>query len=294
MKIGVVLLNYGSMVTYDSLRRSAVLAEKLSYDSIWTTDHILVPQQNVDPYGTIYEPLMTLAMLGEATSRVQLGTSVIVLPMRNPVVAGKQAATLDAATNGRVILGVGVGWNEQEYKNLGADFNNRGKRLDEDIELLRSLWAKEQVTFQGKYTQIADGYSSPLPPQKTIPIWIGGNGEPSIRRAARLGDGWHPNGAPPEEIAQGARRIREMGTTRPITISARFSIDLRPDTPPTFQYRGNLRYRITGTLDAIRARVREYRQAGVEHMVLLFPLEDISLGLEQMEQFARDVMPEFK
>jgi probable F420-dependent oxidoreductase len=294
VKFGVCLLNFGNGVTFDSIRQSAVLAEKLSYDSIWTTDHVLVPRENIDPYGTIYESLVTLAMLGDATSRVQLGTSILVLPMRDPVLVAKQAATIDAATKGRMILGVGTGWNEVEYKSLSANFKNRGKRLDEAIQLLRMLWANEQVSFQGKYTQIADGYSSPLPVRKSIPIWIGGNGEPSWRRAAKFGDGWHATGPSPDQMAEGVRRIKELGPARPLTISVRLSIDFNPNTPPTYQYRGNQRYRLTGAPDAIRARLNEYRQAGVEHAVLLFPFEDISVGLEQVERFARELMPEFK
>lgn len=294
MKFGVCLLNFGNTVNFDSMRQSAVLAEKLGYDSIWVTDHVLVPRENINPYGTIYEPLVTLAMLGAVTSRVQLGTSILVLPMRNPVLAAKQVATLDAATKGRMILGVGVGWNEQEYQNLSANFKNRGRRLDEDIQLLRTLWANEQVSFQGKFTQIADGYSSPLPVRKSIPIWVGGNEEPSWRRAAKFGDGWHSTGPSPDQVAEGVRRIRAFGPVRPVTISVRLSIDFNPNTPPTYQYRGNQRYRLTGAPDAIRARLNEYRQAGVEHAILLFPFEEISVGLEQVERFARELMPEFK
>ena len=294
MKFGVCLLNFGTGVNFDSMRQSAVLAEELGYDSIWVTDHVLVPRENINPYGTIYEPLVTLAMLGAVTSRVQLGTSILVLPMRNPVITAKQAATIDNATNGRMILGVAVGWNEPEFKNLSADFKNRGKRLDEDIQLLRTLWANEQVNFQGKYTQIADGYSSPLPVRQRIPIWIGGNEEPSWRRAAKLGDGWHSTGPSPDQVAEGVRRIWEFGPARPVTISVRLSIDFNPNTPPTYQYRGNQRYRLTGTPDVIRARLHEYRQAGLEHAILLFPFEDLSVGLEQMDKFARDLMPEFK
>ena len=234
------------------------------------------------------------AMLAAITQRVRLGTSVIVLPMRNPVLFAKQIASIDAASGGRMIVGVGVGWNQVEYKNLNANFKNRGKRLDEAIQLLRTLWANEQVSFQGKYTQIADGFSSPLPVRKSIPIWIGGNGEPSWRRAAKFGDGWHATGPSPDQVAEGVRRIKELGPARPLTISVRLSIDFNPNTPPTYQYRGNQRYRLTGAPDAIRARLNEYWQAGVEHAILLFPFEEISVGLEQVGRFARELMPEFK
>jgi probable F420-dependent oxidoreductase len=293
VKFGVGLTNYGPHANFDDLKQMALAAERLGYDSIWTTDHILVPRENKDPYGTILESLTVLAMVASLTTRVKLGTSVLVLPMRNPVIAAKQIATIDAASKGRVILGVAVGWNEPEYENLGADFKTRGKRLDEEIRLLRTLWSNEHVSFQGKYMRITDGVFSPPPAQGgQLPIWIGGNGEPSFRRAAELGDGWQSTGASPEQVAQGAERIRELGSVRPITISARLSIDFSPNVSPTYQYRGNQRYRLTGGRDAIRARLREYAKAGAEHIALFFPA-DTTLGLSQMEQFARELLPEF-
>src|SRR5512132_2757367 len=118
MKFGVVLPNYGRTASFDAIRRTAVAAEELGYDSVWTTDHILVPKENNDPYGTMYEAIVTLALVTETAPRLSLGTSVLVLPMRDPVLMAKQIATIDVATNGRMIVGVGVGWNEQEYKHL--------------------------------------------------------------------------------------------------------------------------------------------------------------------------------
>ncbi|MBI4788513.1 MAG: TIGR03619 family F420-dependent LLM class oxidoreductase [Chloroflexi bacterium] len=293
MKFGIILPNYDRAASWDALRRAAILADELGYESIWTTDHLLVPKENINPYGPMYEALVTLALLAPLAPRVQLGTSILVLPMRNPVLAAKQAVTIDAATNGRMILGVGVGWNEKEYGNLSANFKNRGKRLDEHIQLLRALWSNHEVSFQGKYTQIADGYSAPLAVRGSIPIWIGGNDEPSWRRAAKFGDGWHSTGASPDQMAQGAQRIQELRPARPITISARLSIDFDPNTAPTFQYRGKTRYRLAGPPDAIRARAREYAQAGVQHLALTFPWEKgLDAALAQMQQFARELMPE--
>ena len=198
MRFGIGLPNYGRGKTWDDIRRVARLAEELGYESVWTTDHVVVPQENSEPYGNIFESLMTLALVASITQRVKLGTSILVLPQRNPVLAAKQVATLDAATNGRVILGVGVGWNEVEYKNLGANFKNRGKRLDEAIVLLRTLWSNENASFQGTYTTLEQAVFAPLPARKSIPIWIGGNDEPAFVRAAKLGDGWHSTGASPE------------------------------------------------------------------------------------------------
>lgn len=290
MNYGIILPNFGRGITFDAVRQAALAAERLGYASVWTTDHVLVPRQNIDPYGNIFESLTTLALVAGFTQRVKLGTSVLVLPMRNAVLAAKQIATIDAATDGRMMVGVGVGWNEPEYRHLNANFKNRGKRLDEQIQVLRTLWSREDATFHGKYTSFDQAVFAPLPAQKGgIPIWIGGNGEPSFRRAAALGDGWHSTGASPEQVATGAKRIRELAPARRVLISARLSIDLNPNAPSTYQYRGQPRYRLAGTTETIRARLGEYAQAGLEYAVLQFPWDDVSLGLAQMEQFVREI-----
>ncbi len=293
MKFGIGLPNFGKNKTWEDVRRVALAAEELGYDSVWTTDHVIVPQRDSEPYGNIFEALTTLALVAAMTRRVKLGTSVLVLPQRNPVLAAKQIATIDAASGGRMILGVGVGWNEIEYGNLDANFKNRGKRLDEAITLLRTLWANEDATFHGKYTQLDHAVFAPLPAQRDrLPVWIGGNEAPSWERAAKLGDGWHSTGALPAQIAAGVQRINELNTAdRKITISARLNIDLNPATPPMYEYHGKPRRRVAGTDDEVRATLREYAQAGLEYAVLVFPMKDPATMLAQMERFAREVSP---
>jgi len=301
MKFGVGLENYGRNITFDAIRRVALAAEELGYESVWTTDHIIVPREDAEPYGRIFECIVTLAMVATITKRVRLGTSIIVLPMRNPVLFAKQAASIDAASGGRMIVGLGVGWNEAEFKNLDANFKNRGKRLDEAITLLRTLWSSERANFQGKYTHITDSIFAPLPTQTAgpsgehgIPIWIGGSSEASWKRAATLGDGWHPVGAPPDKFAAGVKYIREQKPMRPVTFSVRLSIDMNPNIAPTYEHRGRLLRRLTGSDDDIRATLREYAAAGSEHTALFFPMDDIAVTLKQMERFMRDIAPEFK
>ncbi len=294
MQFGIGLPNYGRGKTWEDVRRVALAAEELGYDSVWTTDHLIVPRQDIEPYGNIFESLITLAMVAPITQRVKLGTSILVLPQRNPVLAAKQIATIDAASGGRMIVGLGVGWNEGEYKNLSANFHNRGKRLDEEITLLRTLWANDSADFQGKYTQVTDSVFSPLPARREIPIWIGGNNEPSMRRAAKLGDGWHVTGAPPDVFARGVKLIRELAPGRKMTFSARLNINMDPKVSPTYDYHGAPRKRLAGTDDAIRATLSEYAQAGLEYAALWFPSSDFSVGLAQMERFMRDIAPEFK
>lgn len=294
MQFGVGLPNYGRNKTWDDIRRVALAAEALGYASVWTTDHLVVPQRDIEPYGRIFEALTVLALVASITERVKLGTSILVLPQRNPVLAAKQIAAIDAASGGRMIVGVGVGWNETEYKNLNANFKNRGKRLDEDIALLRTLWANEDATFHGKYTQFERAVFAPLPAQKNIPIWIGGNAAPAWERAAKLGDGWHSTGAFPQQIAQGVKRINEFKPARQITISARLNIDLNPNTPSMYEYYGKPRQRVAGTDDNVRAILREYAQAGLEYAALIFPMNDAAVMLTQMERFLKDIAPEFQ
>lgn len=292
MIFGIGLPNYGEGRTWEDISRVALAAEELGYDSVWTTDHIIVPRADIEPYGTIYESLVTLAMVAALTRRVKLGASVLVLPQRNAVLAAKQIATIDAASGGRMIVGLGVGWNETEYKNLSANFHNRGRRLDDDIALMRALWSTETPTFAGKYTQIADAMFSPTPARREIPLWIGGNTQPAIERAARLGDGWHATGAPPDVFADAVRKIRGLGPSRKLTFSARLNINLDPSVSPIYDYRGAPRRRVSGTDDQVRASLREYAEGGCEYAALWFPANET--GLKQIERFARDIAPEFK
>ncbi len=290
MRFGVCLPNYGKDSAFEEIRRTALAAEALGYESVWTTDHIVVPEENIEPYGRIFESLTTLAMVAMLTQRVKIGASVLVLPMRNPILAAKQIATIDAASGGRMIVALGVGWNEKEYANLHANFHNRGKRLDEDIELLRALWSNENVTFHGKYTQLDRAMSAPLPAQGArLPIWIGGNGESAWRRAAKYGAGWHATGPSPEQMAEGVKRIRELNPNKSFAISARLSIDINPSTSPTYTYRGSTRYRLAGSIDAIRARLSEYEAAGADMLALVFP-DDAETRAAQLRRFAKEAM----
>lgn len=293
MQFGVGLENYGHKNTFGVLRRIALAAEELGYDSVWTTDHIIVPRNTPEPYGHILESIVTLAMVSSITRRVRLGTSVIVLPMRHPILFAKQVATIDVATGGRMIVGLGVGRHEGEFGNLGANFRNRGRRLDEDIQLLRTLWSSETVSFHGRYTQIADSLFAPSPARKEIPIWIGGSGEPAWRRAALLGDGWHPNGAPLDIFVEGVKYIRGCNPPRPFVYAPRFSINMDPHVPALFEQRGVRRYRLSGTDDDIRKALQDYACAGAAYTVLFFPTDDVSITLEQMERFKSDIAPEF-
>jgi len=294
MQFGVGLPNYSKGASVQGVREVARAAEELGYASVWTTDHLLVPKEHAPVFGYVIEALTTLAYVAGMTRRVKLGTSILVLPQRNAMVVAKEIASLDQLSDGRVILGVAAGWMEGEFKYFGADFHQRGRILDESIAVMRAIWEQAEPSFHGKFYNFDQAVSDPKPAQARIPIWIGGNSDAAIARAAR-NDGFHPNAHNPELLAQKIAQVRAQSSGRAVTISTRFSVDLDPNKPPIITTStGESRRRLTGTLDDIRNTLREYQQVGLEYPVLFFPQADLSLMLQQMETFATKVIPSFK
>jgi probable F420-dependent oxidoreductase len=178
--------------------RLAQAIERIGYDHIDIFDHVVMgipiegrPKGPYNPAMPILEAFMTLSYLAAVTSRVTLGTEVLVLPQRQPALVAKQVSTLDTLSGGRVRLGVGVGWQESEYEALGEEFRTRGTRMDEAIRLLRAYWSDAEVSFESAHYRTVAMSMEPKPPQGgRLPIWIGGSSEPAYRRVGRLGDGW--------------------------------------------------------------------------------------------------------
>jgi probable F420-dependent oxidoreductase len=189
--LGVILPNFGRDSSPERIRRFAEAAEELGFDSVWTTEHIVVGPEGVDPYGRLYDSLVTLGWIAGWTERVGLGTSIVLVPLHNPFHLAKQVATLQELSGGRFTLGVGIGWHRDEYDFMGVEFEGRGRRADEAIRLMRALWSGER-SFEGRYWSHRDATAEPHPsPQPEI--WIGGSSERAIRRARELGDIWHPS-----------------------------------------------------------------------------------------------------
>jgi probable F420-dependent oxidoreductase len=198
MKLSVEFPSVSYREGPDAVRRFARTVEQIGYDHIDVFDHVIMghpmagrPPGPYNPAMPILEALMLLSHLAAVTTRVTLGTEVLVLPQRQPALVAKQVSTLDTLSDGRVRLGVGVGWQESEYEALGEDFHTRGARMDEAIALLRTYWGEAQVTAEGKHYPTTLMAMEPKPPQgRRLPIWIGGNSEAALRRTGRLGDGW--------------------------------------------------------------------------------------------------------
>ncbi len=186
--------------------------EQIGYDHIDMFDHVVMgypmqgrPPGPYPPQMPILEALMVLSYMAAVTTRVTLGTEVLVLPQRHPTLVAKQVSTLDTLSSGRVRLGVGVGWQESEYEALGEDFHTRGARMDEAIRLLRTCWGDAQIDFKGRHYQLTAIGMEPKPPQGSrLPIWIGGRSERALRRVGELGDGWLGNQLADAESARAA------------------------------------------------------------------------------------------
>ena len=208
MHLGVILPNFGSDSSPDSIRRVAVAAEELGFDSVWATEHIIVGPEGVDPYGRVYDPLVTLGWIAGWTERVALGTSIVLVPLHHPINLAKEAATLQELSGGRLRLGVGMGWHEDEFRIMGVPFRGRGRRASEALRLMKALWRGES-SFRGEQWSFEDATFAPLP-RPEPELWIGGSSAPALRRALELGDVWHPSR---RSDADHVRRVKEEHPT---------------------------------------------------------------------------------
>lgn len=205
MRIQVVLPDESSTMDPQEPVRLAVLAEELGYVTAWLPDHVLPPSPYGEVYGGVYEPLVTLSYVAAKTTRIRLGTSVLVLPLRNPFVLAKQVATMDRLSGGRVTLGVGIGWDETEFASVGADFATRGARTDEGIRLLRHLFGGDGP-FSGRFHSYREGVFEPRPSGR-VPIMVGGTSKFALRRAASLADEWQGVSLTPADFAAHAAAL---------------------------------------------------------------------------------------
>ena len=307
---GTSMPSRGDMASPENLRTLAQRAESLGFDSVWVSDHIILPRK-VDsfyPYAAdgvatfrpdedYYDPLATLNFLAGCTQKIRLGTHVLILPYRNPVLTAKMLSTLDVLSGGRVILGAGVGWMEEEFQALGLDtYAQRGAVTDEYIQLFKELWTKDNPEFHGEHYQLSESGFKPKPVQKPHPpIWIGGHTNPAIRRAAKYGDGWMPIGLrppailEPEELAEKIARLRRLTVRagRPEdAVSLCFSTGVTFDNSP-----GATRRMMSGRAEQIAADLRQYQDLGVRNFILGFPGDSVAALDEAMEQVSKQVLP---
>ncbi|HEX2171025.1 MAG TPA: LLM class F420-dependent oxidoreductase [Dehalococcoidia bacterium] len=310
MKFGFQIPNFGTFAWSEDLIALSQKAEELGYDSVWVADHIIVPTDIHAKYpysrsgrfpiaadADFLEPLTVLTYVAGATRRIRLGTTVLILPYRNPLVNAKVVATLDAVSGGRVILGVGVGWMEDEFRILGLEedaYRERGRITDEHIKIYRECWTNSAPVYHGDRYQL-DGFRF-LPTatqQPSIPIWVGGHSKAALRRAAELGDGWHAVVPSLEEFQEAVVSIRERARAvgrRPDDVTMSVHAGLMLLDEPSERVRPKI---FAGTPTEVRDQIRRFEDAGCEYFVFDQWGADRAQLEATMERFANDVAAKY-
>lgn len=294
MKFGIALPNFGRYAQKESILDIAKSAEDLGFDSLWVSDHIVIPESHKGFGDVFYDPLATLSFIAAETKSIQLGTSVIILPYRNPIVLAKMTSTLDVLSGGRLILGVGVGWLEYEFDALGVSYLDRGPITDECIDVLKNLWVNEEPSYRGRYYNFSNIKFFPKPLQKPHPpLWIGGNGLVAIRRAIALGNGWHPVGLTPAEIREKRRAVRELQTrirSSNLVISLRKNLQIYKSK----KKRPDVREPLRDTPEMISRSIEQYYESGVSHLIFQILGGQFKDIIRTMEFFSTEIRPSLK
>lgn len=260
MRIGVVFPQTELGGDPGAVRAYGQRVEELGFTHILAYDHVVGADPAVhrdwsgpyDLYTTFHEPMVMFGYLAAVTS-LELVTGVVILPQRQAVLVAKQAAEVDLLTEGRLRLGVGLGWNQVEYEALGEEFGNRGKRSEEQVELMRRLWTESSVTFEGRYHRVTGAGLAPLPVQRPIPVWFGGSSARALERAGRLGDGWFPMVAPGVELEEARARVE------------RAAVSAERD-PATIGMEGRVAW--AGDPDKTAADIAAWAEAGATHVTV--------------------------
>jgi probable F420-dependent oxidoreductase len=250
MQIGIHLPHAGKQATPALIKRHAIRAEALGLADIWVSEHIIVPRATFPRSPIFFDPVVTLSWVAAVTERIRLGTSVLVLPMRHPLPLAKELATLQNLSGGRLILGAGVGWLEAEFAALGVPFNERGRRMDDGIAMMRAVWTQDPVTFRSKYipAEITEMTMRPFP-VAPIPLWLAADSDAALRRTTRIADGWHGTRYTPEAAAPVIARLRADRPGTDFTVSMRVEWNGRDQSE-------------------LEAKVAAYAAVGVEHVLV--------------------------
>ena len=269
MKIGVNLLNWGPGVSPDALARTTALIEALGYHLVMISDHVAPTPDVVAKYpAPLYDPFTTLGWLAAATRRVELGTTVIILPYRSPLLTARMAATVDRLSGGRFIFGVGVGWAKQEFDALGVPFGRRGAISNDYLAAIKALWTQDVASYSGAFVSFRDVHTAPRPVRAPHPpIWIGGSSDAALRRAVRYGDGWHPNRVRMDWLRDtGWPKLQAIAAAerRPVpALCPRIRLELSESPLPDTQ-----RLAGQGTLDQMRKDLDALQSLGASYVLL--------------------------
>ena len=300
MKFGVMLPHYRQVASSDGIMRMAREAESMGFHSVWVSEHTVVPDDEVDRFGLgYYDPFTVLGYVAAVTQTITLGTSIIILPLRNPLHMAQIAATVDQLSQGRLVLGVGVGSAEQEYRAMGAPWEDRGAVADEVIQVLQHVWTADRPNFEGKYFNFSGINSYPQPVQSPHPpFWVGGGSRRSIRRAAEYGDAWHSTRPSFQLLEEGTPRLHRLAERSgrdpsKIQITARHPMKILDGTSKTD-------WPLFGSESSIIEGISRFADHGVTHLVMdtfysIPELHDESVDtvLTTMERFAQQIIPQF-
>jgi len=290
---GLILPSYRAGATRESIDATADAAARLGWHSVFTTDHLLVdPGKRSEDYFTLFDALITTAHVAALQPTLKVGISVVVVPMRNAVELAKELATIDALSGGRLIVGVGVGWNESEFQHLGYGprFAQRGAYLNEAVAIWRQLWSGDTGRFDGRFHSWDEIRFGPLPAQRAdVPIWFGGRDEKALERAGRLGQGYHSSASGHDQLAVRIPIIRaaalEAGRPEPL-ISARVRVQFGPND--------EMFYKLAGAPEQVIAEIRAFEAVGCGHLAFDFAETDPDVAVRLMERLDRDVLAAFR
>ena len=316
MEYGVTIPNFRGAAGLKTFRAVATLADRIGLDDVWIGDHIVLSRHvsSPHPYSSdgrvtdrprpwaeagiadmapddpVYEPLALMGFLAAVTDRVRIALGTLVVPLRNPVFTAKSLATIDVLSGGRVLLGVGVGWIPEEYAALGANWSQRGAVADEYIDLMRILWSDDDPRFEGEHYRLDPGVCfSPKPMGREIPIWVGGNSPPALRRAARIGAGWHGVYVDVDGTADIRRRLAGLMAERGRSFEG-FAISMRVH----FEVGDHVieGKPCTGPPERIAESIAGYRAAGLTHLQMATPVGPTTEAItEQIHRFDEQVRP---
>jgi probable F420-dependent oxidoreductase len=287
MRFGVHLVASGKMIEGDKIARVARRAEELGYDSLWVSDHIIFPTElrsaypyspdgklPLDPNNPLLEPFTVLSYAAAVTTTVKLGTSVVIVPYRDPIVTAKIISSLDVLSNGRFIFGVGVGWLDEEFRALRLNMKDRAAQTKEALAVMKACWTQTDPEFHGKFFDFSGIKFAPKPRQNPHPpIWFGGNSMPALKRAVEQGDGWHSVWMTPEEVANTANTLRDLCAKAGKDFS-KFPLTI------------NVNHRVPLTVD----NVKKYEDAGISMMFIpRYFNSDVDDMITNMETFAKEV-----
>ena len=286
----------GFPATTQAIVETACKAEELGFDALFVNDHVIVDDSaRSEPWRNVYDPLMVLSYVAAKTSSIRLGTSVLIMPYRNPIVTAKMVATLDQMSAGRAIAGVGAGWGEAEYDALGVPYRERGARTNEYLRLWKECWKPGPTTFHGRFHSFDEMHVNPKPLQQPHPpIWIGGSSQASLRRAARFAEVWQPTPTALPDLISNQSYLRdisaEMEREAPRTRMS-FRVNFSNITGSSSS-NGN-RPTGQGTAEQVASDLQRYRQeAGLEEFQMNFNgCGSLQQLLDSMDVLVQDVIP---